>query len=77
MRTTVSIDDDVLRGARQIAESRGQTLGEALSSLARESLTRASPGGGVRNGIVLLPTSDAETRAGLEEVNSLRDESPA
>ena len=42
MRTTLKIDDDVLRAARQIAASRGQSVGQALSDLARASLTRAA-----------------------------------
>lgn len=35
MRTTVTIDDDVLSVARALAERNGQSLGRALSELAR------------------------------------------
>ena len=38
MRTTVTIDDDVLRAARTLAASRGVSLGAALSELARRGL---------------------------------------
>jgi hypothetical protein len=31
MRTTVEIDDDVLKAARHLAESKGQSLGQTLS----------------------------------------------
>ena len=73
MRTTVSIDDDVLLAARQLADSRGESLGQALSTLARASLTRASSSG-FRNGIKLLPVRAGAPGATLEEVNGLRDE---
>ena len=35
MRTTVTIDDDVLAVARALAEQSGSSLGHALSELAR------------------------------------------
>ncbi len=35
MRTTVTIDDDVLAVARALAERNGSSLGSALSELAR------------------------------------------
>ena len=73
MRTTVSIEDDVLRAVRQRANSRGQTLGETLSELARASLTRAAAGE-YGNGVKLLPVNPDASGATLEEVNALRDE---
>ncbi|GAA1919845.1 hypothetical protein GCM10009775_10560 [Microbacterium aoyamense] len=72
MRTTLSIDDDVLAAAKQFADSRGITLGEAVSQLARATLTERRRFG-TRNGIVLLPATG--TGAGnLDEVNALRDD---
>ncbi len=43
MRTTLQIDEDVLRVARSLARSEGRTLGEVVSELARKGLrpTRA------------------------------------
>ena len=38
MRTTVDIDDDVLQVARSLAKSRGISLGQAHSQLARKGL---------------------------------------
>lgn len=73
MRTTVTIDDDVLAAAKQFADSRGLTLGEALSQLARATLTERRRFD-TRNGIVLLPASSAATQASLEDVNALRDD---
>ena len=38
MRTTLRLDDDVLRAARSIAAERNQTVGEVISDLARSGL---------------------------------------
>jgi hypothetical protein len=38
MRTTLTIDDDILAVARCMAEARGVTLGEAVSILARRGI---------------------------------------
>ena len=40
MRTTLSIDDDVLLAAKAIAGQQGRSLGEVISELARRSLKR-------------------------------------
>lgn len=73
MRTTVTIDDDVLAAAKQFADARGLTLGEALSQLARSTLTERRRFG-TRNGIVLLPASSDGASATLDDVNALRDD---
>lgn len=73
MRTTVTIDDDVLAAAKQFADSRGLTLGEALSQLARATLTERRRFG-TRNGIVLLPAPATPAQATLDDVNALRDD---
>ena len=59
MRTTLNIDDDVLRAVKEIAKLRGNTAGAILSELARESLERgrARPGPEIRNGVPLLPAA--------------------
>ncbi len=47
MRTTLSIDDDVLAAARERARREGRPLGEVISDLARRALIGASsPGDG-------------------------------
>ena len=40
MRTTLTIDDDVLAVARALAERRGSSVGSALSTLARRGFRR-------------------------------------
>lgn len=77
MRTTLSIDDDVLAAAKQFADSRGITLGEAISQLARVTLTERRRHGGTRNGIVLLPGPTSPVPAAtLDDVVALRDDAP-
>jgi hypothetical protein len=41
VRTTVRIDDDVLRAAKSLARSEGRTVGEVLTELARKGLAPA------------------------------------
>ena len=75
MRTTLTIDDDVLAAARELADARGISIGEALSALARAALTERRPAR-TRNGIVLLPSTPGAGRATLDDVNALRDDVP-
>jgi len=77
MRTTVSIDDDVLLAAKSMADRQNLTLGEVLSNLARQALRREpNPGAkpALRNGVPLLPARARATPVTLELVNQLREE---
>ncbi|MFK5644897.1 hypothetical protein ACI3ET_00090 [Ornithinimicrobium sp. LYQ121] len=73
MRTTLTIDDDVLRAAKELARREGRTVGQVLSELARRSMTGAGQGNqSSRHGFAVLPS-----RGGVvsnELVNELRDE---
>lgn len=40
MRTTINLDDDVMRAIRSIAREKGESLGSVVSSLVREALRR-------------------------------------
>lgn len=42
MRTTLDIDDDVLRTVREIARREGRSAGRVVSDLLRQALTRSS-----------------------------------
>jgi uncharacterized membrane protein len=55
MRTTLRIDEDVLRAARSLARAEGRTVGEVLSALARRGLQPSAPRRRTRSG---LPTFD-------------------
>lgn len=74
VRTTLSIDDDVLAAARHIAERERQTVGAVVSDLARQSLTRRHKRLTARNGIRLLPAGHNGKPVSLDLVNELRDE---
>jgi hypothetical protein len=75
MRTTLSIDDDVLLAAKAIAGQQGRSLGEVVSELARRSLKRPAPQA-ERNGIPLLTSRPGSPPVTMDLVNSLRDEAP-
>lgn len=75
MRTTLSIDDDVLRAARQLADSTGQSLGKALSTLARTGLRSPEPAT-ERGAVRLLPVRPGASGATMAEVTSLQDDQP-
>jgi hypothetical protein len=77
MRTTLAIDDDVLAAAKHLAERERKSLGEIISTLARQGLTRGTRSTRpVRNGVPLLPTRKGGVPVTLELVNQLRDEQP-
>jgi hypothetical protein len=76
MRTTLSIDDDVLTAAKGMAQRQHKTVGEVLSALARQALQPAVPNQTVRNGIPLLRSKVAAAPVTPELVNQLRDELP-
>lgn len=77
MRTTLSIDDDVLAAAKHLAEREQKTIGEVITALARQGLSRASRSTRAeRNGIPLLPKGKAMQPVTMELVNQLRDELP-
>ena len=77
MRTTLAIDDDVLAAAKHLAQREQRTVGEVISSLARQALARTGRGTRTeRNGIPLLPSKKSASPVTLELVNQLRDEQP-
>ncbi len=54
MRTTIDLDEDVLRAAKDLAEERSQSLGRVLSELARKGLQPSAQPLDARNGVPLL-----------------------
>jgi hypothetical protein len=73
MRTTLSLDDDVLLAAKAIAGQQGRSLGEVVSDLARRSLQRPVAQT-ERNGIPLLASRQDAPPVTMDIVNALRDE---
>lgn len=81
MRTTLTLDDDVLAAAKVLARQRRLPIGTVISDLARQALRlpgSATPQEGVnsRNGLPVLPFRRDSLPVDLELVNSLRDETP-
>jgi hypothetical protein len=75
MRTTLAIDDDVLAAAKHLAQREQKSIGEVISALARQGLSRGTRSAKAeRNGIPLLPIRKASVPITLELVNQLRDE---
>lgn len=71
MRTTLDIDDDVLQGVRETAWRKGVTMGQVVSELLREGLTRPIEFE-TRNGVPLFPIRPDAEVVTLEHVNELR-----
>ena len=78
MRTTLSVDDDVLLAARERARREGRTVGAIVSELAREALTgRTGPSADPadeRNGFRPLPRRGPAVSNAL--IDRLREEAP-
>lgn len=75
MRTTIDIEEDVLLAAKEIARQRGNTVGQVLSDLARQALTRRAPVS-KKHGLPLFPVQPDAGVVTPELVNRLRDETP-
>jgi hypothetical protein len=76
MRTTLSLDNDVLEAAKAQAEREHRSLGEVVSDLARRGLAPRPAQRKTRNGITLLPRSRDGKPVTSEIVRQLRDELP-
>ncbi len=74
MRTTLDIDQDVLRIAKEMAALRKTTAGKILSELARLGLGPPDFTPDSRNGVPLLPARPGERPVSMELVNKLRDQ---
>jgi len=75
MRTTLTIDDDVLAAAKRLAARQHRSVGEVISALARQAL-RPTMASRTRNGVPLLPVREGAAPVTRELVNQMRDESP-
>ncbi len=78
MRTTLTIDDDILLVVKAKADREKRSIGEVLSALARIALAPPSSdqteGQNTKNGLVLLPRKENGKPVTLEIVNKLRDD---
>ena len=74
MRTTVNIDDDVLRAAKELARLSGRTLGEVLSDLVREALSSGAEEATMRNGVPMLEPVPGARMVTSKDVSLLLNE---
>lgn len=73
MRTTVSLDEDAFRIAREYAKSRSLALGKALSELVRRGYTLPRPTRNV-NGLQVFDLPPSSLRVTRKQVRELQDE---
>jgi hypothetical protein len=73
MRTTLSIDDDVLDAARAIAEQTRRSLGQVVSDLARKGL-RPRKEFGSRGGLPVFKVSEKARPITPEAVRQALDD---
>ena len=76
MRTTLTIDDDVLAVAKAMAQRQHKSVGEVISALTRQALQPAKVPREFRNGVPLLRVKPGSGPVTPELVNQLRDELP-
>ena len=74
MRTTLAIDDDILAAAKEMAATEGKSVGEVISSLARDAMRPAPGRRATRNGVPLLPVRPGAPRVTSELVRRLEEE---
>ena len=74
MRTTLTIDDDIMAAARDLADYHKKNVGEVISGLARKGLMPSQPIPETRNGVPQFPIRPDSKPVTLEIVNKLRDE---
>ena len=73
MRTTLTLDDDVLELAARQAKARGASLGKTVSDLVRRGLNAPTPSQ-ARSGVVVFKLPDDSPRVTTEEVRRLEIE---
>ena len=73
MRTTITIDDDVLAVARALADRKGSSLGSALSELARRGFKNVSPAEDHGDGSLFAVPADAGPITNEDVYRSLND----
>lgn len=75
MRTTLDIDDDVLRAAKELARREKKTAGAVISELARKALT--APAQGLREPKAVHGFRPFPRRGGIvtnTQIDKLREE---
>ena len=76
MRTTLTIDDDVLAVAKGLAARQNKSVGEVISALSRQALKPIASRRQLRNGVPLLAVRAGSRPVTPELVAQQRDELP-
>ncbi len=66
MRTTLNLDDDILREAKSLSELQGKSLGSVISSLVRQGLQASRQG-------KKFPTFDVPADAKIMTVEMVKE----
>lgn len=74
MRTTLTIDDDVLAAAKALAAVQQKSVGKVLSELVRQALQPTRAARRYRNGVPLIEVKSNAVLITHELVNQLHDE---
>jgi len=74
MRTTIDLDDELLRTAKAISEARHQTLSRTISDLAWKGLRPETPAYATRNGFPVLQGSSSGEPVTLEHIKEMAAE---
>ncbi len=74
MRTTVDLDDELLRTAKAISAANHQTLSRVISDLAWKGLRPGLPAYRKRNGFPVLRASPSVQPVTVEHVNEMADD---
>jgi hypothetical protein len=78
MRTTLDIDDPVLRAVKELARREGRTAGEVATDLIRRALSQPAATGVQESpahyGFRPFPATASEDRVTNDQVNQLRDD---
>lgn len=75
MRTTLDIDDDLMRAAKEMARREKRSTGQVVSRLLRQVLTQGSPESPTRRGPVggFRPFPAGDRVVTNDEIDALRD----
>lgn len=73
MRTTLTIDPEVLSAAKRLAAARSQSVGKAISDLARKGLAVQAPAA-ARGAFPVFKTSAGAAPLTLEDIQRDSDE---
>jgi len=76
MRTTLTLDDDVLVIAKALAARQKKPIGEVISDIFRKGLAPSQPPVSTRNGITLFPIREGAGVVTPEIIEELLNDEP-